>query len=54
MTLNNLAVLAKAQGRREEAADLYSRALAIFERALGPNHPKIITCRENFERLKRS
>jgi hypothetical protein len=51
MTLNNLAVLAKAQGKRDEAAELYARALAIFERVLDPNHPKVTTCRENYARL---
>jgi len=51
MTLNNLAVLLKANGQREAAAQLYQRALQIFEQTLGPEHPKVITCRENYARL---
>ena len=35
----------------DEAARLYRRALAIFEAALPPTHPKLTTCRENYERL---
>lgn len=53
VTLNNLAVLCKAQGRYAEAAALYTRALAIFEQSFGPQHPKVISCRENYERLRR-
>ncbi len=32
--------------------ELYARALAIFERVLDPSHPKVVTCRENYARLK--
>ncbi len=52
MTLNNLAVLLKKQARYEEAGAMYERALTIFERALGPEHPKVVTCRENYARLR--
>jgi tetratricopeptide (TPR) repeat protein len=37
--LNNLAALYDAQGRYGEAEPLYKRALAITEKALGPDHP---------------
>jgi tetratricopeptide (TPR) repeat protein len=53
MTLNNLAVFYKSQQKFEEAASFYRRALAIFEATLSPSHPKLLTCRENYERLLR-
>jgi len=53
MTLNNLAILYKAAGRYAEAEPLYQRALTIFEAALGPAHPKVLTCRQNYTQLLR-
>ena len=38
-SLNNLAVLYKNQGKYAEAEPLYQRALAIYEKALGSDHP---------------
>jgi Tetratricopeptide repeat len=52
MTLNNLAVSRGAQGDGEKAAELYARALAIFEAELGADHPTVVICRENYEDLK--
>ena len=40
-TLNNLALLYYAQGRYAEAEPLYERLLAIWEKALGPEHPQV-------------
>ena len=37
--LNNLAELYREQGRYAEAAPLYKRSLAIYEKGLGPDHP---------------
>ncbi len=37
--LNNPALLDNAQGKYIEAEPLVKRALAIFEKALGPEHP---------------
>tara|TARA_Y100000588_G_scaffold284755_1_gene302368 strand:- start:285 stop:785 length:501 start_codon:yes stop_codon:yes gene_type:complete len=37
--LNNLAGLYRYQGHYEDAEPLYKRALAINEKALGPDHP---------------
>ena len=34
--------------RYEEAAPLYERALQIFERALGPEHPHVAACLESY------
>lgn len=51
MTVNNLAVLRSAQGDDEKAAELYSRALAVFEAELGAEHPTVVICRENYEAL---
>ena len=39
--LNNLALLYKTQGRYAKAEPLYKRALAIHEKALGPDHPDV-------------
>jgi len=36
-----------------ETAALYRRALSVFERKLGHAHPKVTTCRENYEKLLR-
>ena len=41
--LNNLAVIYQMQGRYAEAEPLYKRALAINEKALGPEHPAVGT-----------
>ena len=40
-TLNNLGEVYRAQGRYAEAEPLYKRALAIREKALGPEHPDV-------------
>ncbi len=39
--LNDLAGLYEAQGHYAEAEPLYKRALAIYEKALGPEHPHV-------------
>ena len=39
MSLNNLALLLQDQGDLAGARALYERALAIREKALGPEHP---------------
>ena len=39
LSLNNLAVLYRSQGAYAKAEPLYLRALAIREKALGPDHP---------------
>ena len=38
-TLNNLAAVCRAQGRRGEAEVLYRRTLDIYHKTLGPQHP---------------
>ena len=43
-SLNNLA--SSTQGRYAEAEPLYKRALAIQEKALGPDHPDVATSAE--------
>jgi Tetratricopeptide repeat len=53
MTLNNLAVLFRSQGKLEQAAPLFRRALAIFEETLDHDHPSVLMCRENYEELER-
>jgi tetratricopeptide (TPR) repeat protein len=46
-----LAELYRAQGRYAEAEPLFIRALAIEERALGPNHPQISSSLNNLALL---
>ena len=53
-SLNNLAVLYQAQGRYAEAEPLYKRALAIREKALGPDHPDVGTRLNNLAGLYRA
>ncbi len=52
LSLNNLAVLYKAQGRYTEAEPLYQRSLA-WEKALGPEHPNVATSLENYATVLR-
>jgi tetratricopeptide (TPR) repeat protein len=51
---NNLAILYQHLSRYEEAEPLYQWALGIFEKALGPEHPNVATCLENYASLLRS
>src|SRR5262249_41481247 len=50
-TLNNLSIVYGAQGRYEEALKAYGRALAIYEKALGPDHPLVATSLNNLAML---
>ncbi len=43
----------RAQGRYAEAEPLYQRPLAIFEKALGPEHPHVAMTLENYAALLR-
>jgi tetratricopeptide (TPR) repeat protein len=52
--LNNLALLYRDQGRHTEAEALGGRALAILEKALGPEHRAVAACLENYSSLLRS
>ncbi len=52
-SLNNLASLYHAQGKHTEAEPLYRRALAIWEKALGPEHPHVAQSLENYAVLLR-
>ena len=42
-SLNNLAALYQAQGKYAAAEPLYKRALALWEKALGADHPHVAT-----------
>ena len=46
--LNNLARLLQDTNRLGEAEPMMRRALAIFQKSLGPDHPNTVTVRENF------
>ena len=50
-SLNNLALLFQAQGRYETAVPLFKRALAIYEKALGPDNPSVATGLNNLAGL---
>ncbi len=50
-SLNNLAVLYNAQDRYAEAGPLYKRSLAIWEKALGPEHPNVVASLNNLAGL---
>ena len=52
-SLNTLAELYRAQGKYAEAKPLYRRALSIFQKALGPEHPNVATSLENYGNLLR-
>ena len=45
--------LYQAQGKYVEAEPLYKRALAIFEKALGPEHSDVAAILENYAVLLR-
>ncbi len=53
LSLNNLAALYQAQDRYAEAELFYSWSLAIYEKALGPEHPDVATSLENYAVLLR-
>ena len=46
-SLNNLALLYDNQGKYAEAEPLYQRSLAIWEKALGPEHPNVAASLNN-------
>ncbi|KAL4868980.1 hypothetical protein BDV12DRAFT_208861 [Aspergillus spectabilis] len=47
MRFHNLGILYKNQGKLKEAEEMYQRALAGYEKALGPDHPKTCTVANN-------
>jgi Flp pilus assembly protein TadD len=51
-SLNNLAIIYSAQGRKAKAEPLLQRALAIWEQALGPQHPQVAIVRKNYARAQ--
>ncbi len=51
MSLYSLASVYQAQGRYAEAEPLHKRALAIREKALGPDHPSVATSFNNLAAL---
>jgi tetratricopeptide (TPR) repeat protein len=52
-SLNGLASLYGARGQYTQAEPLFKRALAIDEKALGPNHPDVATSLSNLAELYR-
>ena len=47
-SFNNLASLYQDLGNYTEAEPLYRRALAIMEKAVGPEHPNVAASLENY------
>jgi hypothetical protein len=52
LTLHNLATLLAGSGRTADARELYGRALAVFESALGTAHPHTEVCREGLAAIQ--
>jgi tetratricopeptide (TPR) repeat protein len=52
--LNNMAELLRRHGKYEDALPLYQRALTIWEKALGPDHPNTATSLNNMAGLLQS
>jgi tetratricopeptide (TPR) repeat protein len=52
--LHYLATLYTTQGRYAEAEPLYKRSLAIWEKALGPDHPNVAMSLNNLALLYRA
>ena len=52
-SLNNLALAYSFQGKYAEAEPLFTRALNIWERAFGPDHPTLAQGLENYAALLR-
>jgi tetratricopeptide (TPR) repeat protein len=50
-SLNNLAELARRQGRAAEAEHLFARALAVKEAGLGRDHPDVATSLNNLAQV---
>jgi len=53
-SLNNLAGLYYAQGHYAQAEPLFKRALAIDEKAFGPDHPRVAMSLKNLAVLYRA
>ncbi len=53
MSLSSLAKLYQRQGKYAEAQPLFQRALAIREKALGPEHPNVAFMLESYAELLR-
>jgi len=53
LSLNNMGMLLKDMGDYEGARPYYERALAIFEVALGPDHPNTRIVHDKRARLSR-
>jgi len=54
LSLNNLGLLYQRQGRNDESEPLYKSALAIWEKALGRNHPLVAIALANYAALLRA
>jgi tetratricopeptide (TPR) repeat protein len=54
LSLNNLALLYAAQRDYAKAEPFYKRSLAIWEKALGPDHPNVALSLENLADLYRN
>ncbi len=53
LSLNNLAMLYRSQGKYVQAKPLYEQALEIFREALGNEHPHTQVVSQNYAHLLR-
>jgi tetratricopeptide (TPR) repeat protein len=51
-SLNNLAEIYRAQGKYDDAEQLFKRALAIQEKAFGPDHPDTHAVSDNLHAMQ--
>jgi tetratricopeptide (TPR) repeat protein len=51
-SLGDLAALYSAQGDYQKAEPLYQGALAIGEKALGPNDPAMVACTQSYVAMR--
>ena len=50
---NNLASLLEDRGKYAEAEPLYRRAFEILQSSFGPEHPKTLAAKSNYDALRR-
>jgi hypothetical protein len=51
--MNNLATILRVRTRYDEAEVLYRRCLTILKKTVGPDHPSMATCLQNYATLLR-
>jgi len=52
-TFNNLAIVCEKENKLADAGEFYRRAFAIASASLGPEHPLVLTSRDNLDEFNR-